>query len=135
MKNLQVIAIIKVDINQETETLQHLNILVDKTRKEKGCLQYNLVKDQQEDGTFVMVELWETSESLKLHLLIWQILVLICTKSVENSPFIQEKSYYNSITYKKKRYSNYKVSLFYYFTFLNRLIHLGDVISSKELSI
>jgi hypothetical protein len=67
MKNIQVIAIIKVDINHETETLQHLNILVDKTRKEKGCLQYNLVKDQQEDGTFVMVELWETSESLKLH--------------------------------------------------------------------
>ncbi len=46
MKNIQVIAIIKVDINHETETLQHLNILVDKTRKEKGCLQYNLVKDQ-----------------------------------------------------------------------------------------
>ena len=45
MKNIQVIAIIKVDINHETETLQHLNILVDKTRKEKGCLQYNLVKD------------------------------------------------------------------------------------------
>ena len=104
MKNIQVIAIIKVDINQETETLQHLNILVDKTRKEKGCLQYNLVKDQQEDGTFVMVELWETSESLKLHSQSAHLadLVLICTKSVENSPFIREKSYYNSITYKKE---------------------------------
>ena len=67
MKNIQVIAIIKVDINHETETLQHLNILVDKTRKEKGCLQYNLVKDQQEDGTFVILKLWQTTDIQKLH--------------------------------------------------------------------
>ena len=105
MKNIQVIAIIKVDINHETETLQHLNILVDKTRKEKGCLQYNLVKDQQEDGTFVMVELWETSESLKLHsqsCSFGRFWCLSCNKIGGNSPFIREKSYYNSITYKKR---------------------------------
>ena len=37
------------------------------TRKEEGCLQYDLIEDKENKGHFFMVELWETEEHHHLH--------------------------------------------------------------------
>ena len=45
MKNLEVIALIKFKAEQVSEILDSLKILVEESRKEKGCIKYNLIED------------------------------------------------------------------------------------------
>ena len=43
MKNLEVIALIKFKAEQVSEILDSLKVLVEESRKEKGCIKYNLI--------------------------------------------------------------------------------------------
>lgn len=42
--------------------------MVEPTRKEPGCIEYDLCQDLSEPGRFVMVETWESEEALAVHL-------------------------------------------------------------------
>ena len=37
------------------------------TRKEEGCLQYDLIEDKDNKGTFFLIELWESVEHHNRH--------------------------------------------------------------------
>ena len=50
---------------QEVETL--LLHLVEETRKEAGCLQYNLHRASEDPRHFAFYERWETAEALAAH--------------------------------------------------------------------
>lgn len=65
--NLYVVALFKVNENYLMEAVELFQILVRETRKEEGCLQYDLVEDKDNKGTFFMVELWESEEYLNRH--------------------------------------------------------------------
>ncbi|MGA9212008.1 putative quinol monooxygenase, partial [Kaistella sp.] len=47
--------------------LELLKKLVFETRKEDGCLQYDLVEDNENIGIFFIVELWESEEHHHQH--------------------------------------------------------------------
>ena len=51
----------------EEAVRQALLRLVENTRKEKGCLQYDLHRSIEDAANFVFYELWETEEDLKAH--------------------------------------------------------------------
>ncbi|ACK70303.1 Antibiotic biosynthesis monooxygenase [Gloeothece citriformis PCC 7424] len=42
--------------------------LVEATRQEKGCLQYELLHNQNDPTEFIFVETWETKECLEAHM-------------------------------------------------------------------
>lgn len=65
--NLHVIALFKVNENYLMEAVELFQILVRETRKEEGCLQYDLVEDKDNKGTFFMAELWESEEHWNRH--------------------------------------------------------------------
>ena len=63
MKNLEVIALIKFKTEQVSEILDSLKILVEESRKEKGCIKYNLIEDIDTEGHFIMSETWESQDA------------------------------------------------------------------------
>ena len=67
MKNLEVIALIKFKAEQVSEILDSLKVLVEESRKEKGCIKYNLIEDIDTEGHFIMSETWESQDALDLH--------------------------------------------------------------------
>jgi quinol monooxygenase YgiN len=42
--------------------------LVEETRKEDGCITYNLFQDSEDKGTFTFVEEWTSKEHLDAHM-------------------------------------------------------------------
>ncbi|ALR29862.1 antibiotic biosynthesis monooxygenase [Chryseobacterium sp. IHB B 17019] len=65
--NLYVVALFKFNENYLMEAVELFQTLVRETRKEEGCLQYDLVEDKDNKGTFFMVELWESEEHHNRH--------------------------------------------------------------------
>lgn len=65
--NINVVALFRFNENYLMEAVELFQILVRETRKEKGCLQYDLIEDKDNKGTFFMVELWESEEHLNRH--------------------------------------------------------------------
>ena len=62
MKNLHIVALFRFKENYLMDAIELLKKLVNETRKEEGCLQYDLVEDRENKGVFFIVELWETEE-------------------------------------------------------------------------
>lgn len=60
--NLHIVAIFRFKENYLFDAFELLKKLVNETRKEEGCLQYDLVEDKENKGVFFIVELWETEE-------------------------------------------------------------------------
>ena len=65
--NLHIVALFRFKENHLFEALELLKNLVIETRKEQGCLQYDLIEDRENKGTFFIVELWETEDHHHLH--------------------------------------------------------------------
>jgi quinol monooxygenase YgiN len=65
--NIYVIALFKFNENYLMEAVELFQTLVRETRKEEGCIQYDLIEDKDNKGTFFMVELWESEEHLNRH--------------------------------------------------------------------
>jgi quinol monooxygenase YgiN len=53
---------------KEEELKKHLLALVAPTRKEAGCLLYELHQDHSAPGHFVFFENWESKEALERHI-------------------------------------------------------------------
>lgn len=60
-------AIIHIKENYMMDAIELLKKLVIETRKEKGCLQYDLFEDIRNKGVFFIHEQWETNENLQSH--------------------------------------------------------------------
>ncbi len=65
--NIYLTAIIHIKENSMMDALEILKKLVIETRKEKGCIQYELYEDHRNKGVFFIHETWETNEDLHLH--------------------------------------------------------------------
>jgi quinol monooxygenase YgiN len=46
---------------------QALEVAVPAVRREPGCIQYDLHRDQSNLGRFVMIEQWSDAKALKVH--------------------------------------------------------------------
>ena len=46
---------------------EEIQVMVETTMKEKGCISYIFVKDILEEGHYLMIEKWETQEDLDIH--------------------------------------------------------------------
>ena len=58
--NLHIVALFKVNESYMMEAVELFQKLVRETRKEEGCLQYELIEENEQKGTFFLIELWES---------------------------------------------------------------------------
>jgi quinol monooxygenase YgiN len=65
---LPVVAIIKARPGKEKILEGILKGLVEPTRKEAGCLRYDLFRDSSDPRTFVFIEDWRFDADLQAHL-------------------------------------------------------------------
>jgi len=65
--NIYLSAIIHIRENAMMDAIEILKKLVIETRREKGCIQYDLYEDHRNKGVFFIHEAWETSEDLHNH--------------------------------------------------------------------
>ena len=65
--NLHIVALFRFKENHLFDAIELLKKLVIETRKEEGCLQYDLIEDRENKGTFFLIELWKTEEHHHLH--------------------------------------------------------------------
>lgn len=67
MTQLYIVALFHFKENHLSEALELLENLVVNTRKEEGCLQYDLIEDAENKGIFFLMELWETEAHHRQH--------------------------------------------------------------------
>ena len=60
--NLHIVALFKFKENYLIDAIELLKKLANATRKEEGCLQYDIIEDRENKGVFFIVELWESDE-------------------------------------------------------------------------
>jgi len=65
---LTVVAEMVAKPGKEDELKRHLLALVEPTRREDGCVQYDLHQSTGEPGRFVFYENWQSRELLERHL-------------------------------------------------------------------
>ena len=65
---VKVIAKFFVKEDKVEEFLKLANVLVEESRKEAGCVRYNLLQDVSNPQTLIMVEEWESAGILKRHM-------------------------------------------------------------------
>lgn len=65
---VKVIAKFFVKEDKIEEFLKLANVLVEESRKETGCVSYNLLQDVSNPQTLIMVEEWESAKILKTHM-------------------------------------------------------------------
>jgi quinol monooxygenase YgiN len=59
---------ISVPSENRREFLQTLHPLIDRIRRDKGCIEYDVYQDVQNKDTFIVIEQWETQADLDEHL-------------------------------------------------------------------
>ncbi len=65
---LRVIARVKARPDKVNELRSALNSLIEPTRKEPGCLSYNLLQNNEDPTEFAFVEEWRNDAALESHL-------------------------------------------------------------------
>ncbi|OIK12223.1 putative quinol monooxygenase [Bacillus sp. MUM 13] len=68
MGNIVITAILKSKPECENQLFEVLQEVVPPTRKESGCINYQLHKSLDEQGIFVFYEVWQDEASLKEHM-------------------------------------------------------------------
>ncbi len=56
-----------IKLGKVEEFLKLAQELVAETRREKGCIEYNLMRDSERDDTLTFIEKWHTEGHLKDH--------------------------------------------------------------------
>ena len=64
---VQLLAHIEAKPGQEAALTAVLQTLVDASRRESTCIQYDLWRDQDQPTVFVMVERWASLEATEVH--------------------------------------------------------------------
>ena len=65
--NIYLSAVFHIKENSMMDAIELLKKLVIETRKEKGCIQYDLYEDNRNKGVFFIHENWESNEDLHNH--------------------------------------------------------------------
>lgn len=65
---VKVIAKFFVKEEKVEEFLKLASVLVEESRKEEGCVSYNLLQDVSNPQTLIMVEEWASAKILKTHM-------------------------------------------------------------------
>lgn len=65
--NIYLSAVIQIRENYIMDAIELLKKLVIETRKENGCIQYDLFEDNRNKGVFFIHEIWESKEDLHNH--------------------------------------------------------------------
>ena len=82
--------IVRITMNalmeKRTEILQTLLSMIEPTRKEKGCLGYEVFCGLEDNHVFSLIEEWETREDLDRHIRSEKFSVLLGTKSLLAKP-------------------------------------------------
>ena len=65
---LKVVAIAETSSDKATELKKVCLGLIEPTRKESGCISYELYEDTTNPGRFTFIEEWESQEHLNVHL-------------------------------------------------------------------
>ena len=60
--NLHIVAVFRFKENYLIDAIELLKALVNKTRQEDGCIQYDLIEDNVQKGVFFIVENWASEE-------------------------------------------------------------------------
>lgn len=68
MSELQVVATIPAKPEAAVRVRAALQVLVEATRAEEGCLSYDLFESASAPGTFVTVERWSDAAALDAHM-------------------------------------------------------------------
>lgn len=66
--NVTVMASFKAKEGKEEAALIELSALLDPTRQEAGCIQYDLHRSTDDPGIFVFYETWNSRQDLEAHL-------------------------------------------------------------------
>ena len=69
MDTNNVVVIVRIFVEEESLTLFHeiFNHVVGETRKEEGCLRYELNKSVDEPNVYWLLEIWKSNEALTAH--------------------------------------------------------------------
>ncbi len=67
-KELMVVASFKAKSGMEKTVQEELSALLDPTRKEAGCIQYDLHRSLDDSGIFVFYEIYKSKQDLDQHL-------------------------------------------------------------------
>lgn len=67
MPNVTVVAHVRAKPGKEDEVKQALQVLVEPTRREDGCLNYDLHQSDDDAALFVFYENWTSKEHLAAH--------------------------------------------------------------------
>src|SRR4030067_3131187 len=65
--SLRVVARVKARPNKVNELLSVLSSLVEPTRKEPGCLSYELMQNNEDLTDFTLIEEWQSNTALESH--------------------------------------------------------------------
>lgn len=65
--NIYLTAVFHIKENSMIDAIELLKKLVIETRREKGCIQYDLYEDNRIKGVFFIHESWESNEDLHNH--------------------------------------------------------------------
>jgi len=68
MPNLDVVAMIAAKPGSEAIVEGALKALVVASRRDKGCISYDLFASESTPGTFVTIEKWESQEDIDAHM-------------------------------------------------------------------
>lgn len=66
--SLNVVAIVETSADRAEELKSVCLGLIEPTRKEKGCISYDLYQDTTNPGRFTFIENWQSKEHLDVHL-------------------------------------------------------------------
>lgn len=66
--SLYVVAIVETSTDKAEELKSVCLELIEPTRKEKGCISYNLYQDTTNPGKFTFIENWQSKEHLDVHM-------------------------------------------------------------------
>ena len=65
---LPVVAVIKAKPGKEKVLETLLKSIIEATRREAGCLKYELFRDKTDPGVFIFIESWKSDQDLQVHL-------------------------------------------------------------------
>ena len=85
MSQITVIASMKAKPGQEENAYTELMTLVEKTRTEAGCINYDLHRGLEDRSQFVFYENWTSMEALETH---WATPHLVRLKSIAADLFV-----------------------------------------------
>lgn len=67
MSKINIVAKFKSKPECKAELLEILHKVIDDSRKEEGCVQYDLHVDSKDDLKFILIEIWRSQHDIDLH--------------------------------------------------------------------